>query len=183
MKKKAASVLESYPFFGSNQILFEATSEFTTTLMALELAGLLEVPITAGKVEAWLLGFRNFDGGFGVQGNSDISATYYAVASLALLAEGFDSAATLRFVRACEKPHGGFTVIPINYMPYMEHTFCGAMALGLLGEKCRYPEETANWVLKCQNKNGGFARGELGISTMLNTYQATVLLQKLTENF
>ncbi|MGA3290308.1 MAG: hypothetical protein ABSD42_08735 [Candidatus Bathyarchaeia archaeon] len=33
--------------------------------------------------------------------------------------------------------------------------------------------------MKCQNKNGGFARSDLGISTFEDTYHAIATLQKL----
>jgi hypothetical protein len=48
------------------------------------------------------------------------------------------------------------------------------------GEKSRYPTQTIDWILKCQNKNGGFARSDLGISTFEDTYYAITILQKLT---
>ncbi len=180
MKEKAALTVGSYPFFGSSEVLFEASSEFTTTFMALELADLLKLKVEADGVADWLLSFRNVDGGFGVKGHSDINSTYYVTASLGALKRGLiGREETLRFVRGCEKPHGGFTIVPINYTPYMEHTYYGAMTLDLLGEKCRYPQQTADWILTCQNRNGGFARGDLGISLMVNTYQAVALLLKL----
>jgi hypothetical protein len=53
------------------------------------------------------------------------------------------------------------------------------MALDLLGETCRYPSQTIDFLLKCQNKNGGFARSDVGISTFENTYQAVSVLLKL----
>ena len=61
----------------------------------------------------------------------------------------------------------------------MEHTYYGVMTLDLLGEKSKYPSQTIDWILKCQNKNGGFARSDLGISTFENTFQAITMLQKL----
>lgn len=88
-------------------------------------------------------------------------------------------AKTLRFVRAIEKPHGGFTVMPVNFTPYMEHTYYGLMTLELLGEKSRFPSQTITWVLSCQNNNGGFARSDLGISTFENTFQAVSMLPKI----
>jgi len=62
----------------------------------------------------------------------------------------------------------------------MEHTYYSVMTLDFLGEKSRYPTQTIDWILKCQNKNGGFARSDLGISTFEDTYYAITILQKLT---
>jgi len=53
------------------------------------------------------------------------------------------------------------------------------MTLDLLLEKCRFPQKTADFVLKCQRANGGFARTDIGISTLENTFQAVKILQKL----
>jgi hypothetical protein len=180
LKKHALSILNSKAYFGSTDIFAEVTSEFTTTFMALELADLLKIEVNTKKVAEWLLQFKNDDGGFGTQGQSNINSTYYATASMSLLHENLkDLHETVRFVRACEKPYGGFTVIPMNFTPYMEHTYYGVTTLDLLGEKTKYPTQTVEWLLKCQNKNGGFARSDLGISSFVDTYYAITLLQKL----
>jgi hypothetical protein len=184
LKKYALSILNSRKYFGSTDVFAEVSSEFTTTFMALELADLLKIKVNTKKVAEWLLHFKNDDGGFGTQRQSNINSTYYATASMSLLNESLQALReTVRFVRACEKPYGGFTVIPMNFGPYMEHTYYGVMTLDLLGEKSRYPTQTIEWILKCQNKNGGFARSDLGISTFEDTYYAITMLQKLGQEF
>ena len=45
-------------------------------------------------------------------------------------------------MRSCEKPYGGFTLIPINFTSYMEHTYYGVMTLALFGEENKYPSQT-----------------------------------------
>lgn len=180
LREQAASVIGDNRFFGSTESLPEISSEFATTYMALELAGLLGIAVEKGKVARWLLGFKNGDGGFGMRGQSNINSTYFAVASLSLLERDLDfRSETLKFIRRCEKPLGGFTVIPINYTPYMEHTYYGVMTLGLLGEKSMYPGQTVDWVLTCQNNKGGFARSDLGLATFQDTFYAVSLLQEL----
>ena len=180
LKKQVASILNSKQYFGSTDFFSEVTSEFTTTFMALELAHMLKINVKSEEATEWLLRFRNNDGGFGTQGQSNINSTYYAIASIRLLKKSLkDLRKSVVFVRSCEKPYGGFTVIPMNLTPYMEHTYYGVMTLDLLGEKSRYPAQTIDWILKCQNKNGGFARSDLGISSFVDTYYAITLLQKL----
>jgi len=180
LKERVAAVIESKKYFGSTDFFSEVSSEFMTTFMALELAALLKINANTREVARWLLGFRNEDGGFGTRGYSNINSTYFAIASMSLLKENPKKLnETLRFVRACEKPYGGFTVVPINFNPYMEHTYYGLMTLDLLGEKSKYPSQTIDWVLKCQNNNGGFARSDLGISTFVDTYSAIKILHKL----
>ncbi len=180
LQKHVAWIIESKRYFGSTDFFSEVSSEFTTTFMALELANLLKINVNAREVIEWLLSFKNEDAGFGTKGQSDINSTYYAVASLFLLkANPENLVESLRFVRACEKSYGGFTVIPMNFTPYMEHTYYGTITLGLLDQENRYASQTIDWVLKCQNNNGGFARSDLGISTFVDTYFAIRVLQKL----
>jgi hypothetical protein len=180
LKKHALSIFNSKAYFGSTDFFAEVSSEFTTTFMALELVNLLKIKVDTKEVAEWLLRFKNDDGGFGTQGQSNINSTYFATASMSLLNESLQNLhETVRFVRACEKSYGGFAVIPMSFGPYMEHTYYGVMTLDLLGEKSRYPQQTINWILKCQNKNGGFARSDLGISTFEDTYYAITILQKI----
>jgi hypothetical protein len=61
----------------------------------------------------------------------------------------------------------------------MEHTYYGISTLELLGEHARYPEKTAELVLRCQNLNGGFARSEVGISTFEDAFYAVSILRKI----
>ena len=180
MKKEVNSILKSKRYFGSTDFFSEVSSEFTTTFMALELADLLKIDVSAQEVAEWLFSFKNKDGGFGTHSHSNINSTYHAIASLFLLKEKPQNLnETVKFVRMCEKPYGGFTVIPMNFTPYMEHTYYALMTLDLLGEKSKYPSQTTEWVLNCQNNNGGFARSDLGISTFVDTYYAISILQKI----
>jgi hypothetical protein len=149
--------------------------------MVLELANLLGVD-PGNDVAEWLLRYKNGDGGFGAHKHSNVNSTYYATASLDLL--GFDMESlqgTTAFLRSCEKPYGGFTVVPHSFAPYMEHTYYGVMALDALGENCEFRPQTVDFVLRCQNGNGGFARADLGISTFENTFQAVSIVQKLAQ--
>ncbi|MCW3996125.1 MAG: hypothetical protein NWE98_08270 [Candidatus Bathyarchaeota archaeon] len=177
------SRLSSQGYYGSVSIFSEVASEFITTLMSIELAGIVKVNVHSQEIINWLLQFRNNDGCFGTHGLSNINSTYYAVASLSLLKHDLnDMQKTVGFVRSCEKPYGGFTVTPINTMPYMEHTFYGVMTLDLLGQKALYPSQTIGYVLSCQNFRGGFARSDMGIASFVDTYYAVEILQKLINN-
>jgi hypothetical protein len=180
LEERLHSILDSKAYFGSTAVFSTISSEFTTTFLTLELANLLKVEVEPKNVALWLLQFRNKDGGFGMQGHSDINSTYYAIASIKLLNDDLnDLRETLSFVRRCEKPHGGFTVIPLNFMPYIEYTYFGVMTLDSFGEKTKYPSQTVEFVLGCQNNNGGFARSDPGLSTFENTFQALEVLTKL----
>jgi hypothetical protein len=179
--KYVVSTIAAKRHLGSVDVYFEVASEFRATHMVLELANLLGVD-PGNDVAEWLLRYKNGDGGFGAHKHSNVNSTYYATASLDLL--GFDMESlqgTTAFLRSCEKPYGGFTVVPHSFAPYMEHTYYGVMALDALGENCKFRPQTVDFVLRCQNGNGGFARADLGISTFENTFQAVSIVQKLAQ--
>jgi hypothetical protein len=166
--------------FGMVDVYVEVASEFQFISMITELAGMVGVEIDQGKATGWLLSYQNRDGGFGAHGYSNLNSTYHAVSSLFNLDYSVRSLKeTIEYVRSCEKSSGGFTVVPRNSIPYMEHIYYGISTLELLGEHARYPEKTAELVLRCQNSNGGFARSDLGISTFENTFHAVSILRMI----
>jgi hypothetical protein len=164
--------------FGTVDVYVEVASEFQSLSMITELARMVGVKIDREKMISWLLSYQNRDGGFGAHRHSNLNSTYHAVASLFNLDYPVKSLErTLDYVRSCEKPTGGFTVVPRSSPPYMEHVYYGVSTLELLDERPRYPANTASFVLKCQNSNGGFARSDLGISTFEDTFYAVSVLR------
>jgi hypothetical protein len=179
LKADIKLLLKSSTYYGS-RAFFTDISELTTTQMALELADLLKVDVSSMKIAEWLCSFQNSDGGYGPNNVSNIESTYHALACLSLLGKQPTQASkTLKFIRMCEKPCGGFTVIPVNLMPYMEYSYAGILALELFNEKSKYPLQTIEWVLSCQRYSGGFARSDLGIATFVDTYDAIQIIKKL----
>jgi len=172
--------LASHREFGTVDAYVEIASEFEVTFMVTEIANILRMKLNKDHIVKGLLRYKNDDGGFGAHGHSNLNSTYHAVASLSNLSYPVRSLKdTLAFVRSCEKPTGGFTVVPNTFPPYMEHVYYGVSTLNLLGERANYPEETAKFVLKCQNPNGGFARSDLGLSTFEDTFYAVTVLRKI----
>ncbi|MEM1563725.1 MAG: prenyltransferase/squalene oxidase repeat-containing protein [Candidatus Bathyarchaeia archaeon] len=170
--------------FGTVDVYAEVASEFLSVFMATDLANMIGVKVNREKIIDWLLSFKNNDGGFGAYGHSNLNSTYHAVASLFNL--GYQVKLlkdTLGYVRACEKPYGGFTVVPDSSTPFMEHVYYGVSILNLLGESLRYPRQTAELLLKCQNANGGFARSDIGISTFEDTFYAVSVLKTIEEQW
>ena len=166
--------------FGTINAHMEMASGFKATFMVTELVNMLNIRIDKEKTVRWLLTYRNAEGGFGAHGLSDIDSTYHAVASLHNLGYPVKSLGeTLSYARSCEKPSGGFTLTLQNSPPHMEQVYYGISALSLMNEKCRYPEETGSFVMRCRNQNGGFARSEWGISTLEDTFYAVNIMQKL----
>ena len=164
--------------FGTVDVYVEVASEFQSISMITELANMINLEINKDKTTSWLMSYQNRDGGFGAHRYSNLNSTFHAASSLFNLGYSVKSLKeTIRYVRSCEKPSGGFTVVPRSFLPYMEHTYYGMSTLELLGEPAKYPDKTAEWVLKCQNPNGGFARADMGISTFENTFYALKTLQ------
>jgi hypothetical protein len=169
--------------FSTVDVYVEVASEFEATFMFTELAKLAGVEIDREEMVRWLLNHQKKDGGFGAHGYSNLSSTYHAVASLFNIGYPVKSLkGTLAYVRSCEKPSGGFTVVPSSSLPYMEHVYYGIAILDLLGEHARYPKATARFVFGCQNSNGGFARSNLGISTFEDTFYAIEILRRLASS-
>jgi len=182
LKPFLLSIISSQRGFGTIDAHPELDSEFEATYMITELTNMIGVEFDREKTTNWLLSFQNEDGGFGAHSHSNVNSTYHATASLHNLGYHVGSLKTaLAFVRSCEKPFGGFTVIPRSLSPYMEHIYFGISTLDLLDEQPRYPEKTAQIVLNCQNANGGFARSDLGISTFEDTFYATSILRGINK--
>lgn len=179
-QKYVSSTIASRSYLGSGDVYVEFASEFDAIYMVLELANLTEVDPTSKDATEWLLEFKNEDGGFGAHEHSNMNSTHSAVSSLHLVKYNIESLQdTAAFIRACEKPYGGFTVIPHAYEPYMEYTYYGTMALHVFKQDCRFPSQTVDFLLRCQNANGGFARADLGVSSFESTFQAVSVMHNL----
>jgi hypothetical protein len=164
LRKSQVAFSNLTKYLDFNNAFLETPSELATTFMTLEIADLFGFKLKTNEAQKILLQFKNSDGGFGSNKHSTINSTYYAVASLKLLSWNVrDLPETVKFIRECEKAHGGFTVTSMSATSYMEYTYYGLMTLGLLGEKCRYPAQTIDFIVKCQNNNGGFARSDLHV--------------------
>ncbi len=87
---------------------FEAQRD---TAMALEMLSYIGAePLNAEAIADWLEGFRNGDGGYGLNGSSNVLSTYYVVKSLRKLGRCPD-ANVVEFLNNCKK-WGGFAMFP-----------------------------------------------------------------------
>jgi len=148
----------------------EVASEFDSLFMMARLIRLANIDFKADEAVAWLLSFANPDGGFGMGGRSTMASTYHAVSALIDFRSPVFNPKLERFVRSCERRDGGFASVPSTSRPFMEDTFFGVSLLKVLNRQPNFPVETINFVLRCQNANGGFARSEIGISTLEDTF-------------
>ncbi|MGD0275174.1 MAG: prenyltransferase/squalene oxidase repeat-containing protein [Syntrophales bacterium] len=130
-------------------------------------------------ITRFILRFRNMDHGFGYI-QSTLSETAYALTMLKQLSYSIETLKTNNFIRQCEMPLFGFTDIPGSSLSYIEYMDAGASASQLLSYRPRYLKECADFIINCQNRNGGFARAtHSGIATMENTFYAIHALKLL----
>lgn len=167
--------------FGTTDVDIEATSELISTFMATELICRLGHSENMEATVNWLRGRQNGDGGFGAGHRSNLRSTFHALASLNNLGYPVESMrGAVGFIRSCELPGGGFSVVPGISISYLEDIYYGLSALEMAGERSSYPENTTALVYSCQNSNGGFRRSpDLGISTFEDTYFALMILREL----
>jgi hypothetical protein len=168
---------------GSFDVNIEASSEIETTYFALETLRMLGKPAESSSIPTPILKLRNHDGSFGRGGYSRMASVYYALASLKLLRYDVNSLdSTLRWIRGCENPAGGFARSPKDFDPYLilEELYFGLKALEVLGEASLYQFQNLNLIGKFQNRNGGCRRSIfLGISTFEDTFYALSSLATL----
>ena len=161
----------------------EIVSEIENLHFAVELLHKLNFPFNEKQVGKQVLSLRNNDGSFGSTMHSQIASTYHALETLKIMDYDVRSLCdTLRWIRRCEVPTGGFVSSPELSSMYIEDIYYGVKALEVLNESFRYPLGTLELIAKFQNPNGGFRRSVfLGISDFESTYYAlscikTVLL-------
>ena len=168
---------------GSIEVNIEASSEIETTHLFLETSRLLGRSVESDTLLRLILSLKNHDGSFGQAGYSHLASLYYALASLKVLGYDVNSLdSTLRWVRGCENPAGGFARNPNHFEAYLilDEMYYGLKALEVFGEPSLYPSQNLNLIAKFQNSNGGFRRSIfLGISTFESTFHALSCLQLL----
>ncbi|MHA1913628.1 MAG: prenyltransferase/squalene oxidase repeat-containing protein [Promethearchaeota archaeon] len=83
------------------------------------------------------------------------------------------------YLNETEQTDGGFTVLNTTTSPSMSSTYFVYNIYGLIGET--FPNETIhkNWILQCNNSDGGYGGNKSLSSTMLSTYYATFLLNEI----
>ncbi len=131
------------------------------------------------RLNRLILAYRNGDGGFG-HPRSTLTDTAFALRMLGGLAYPVESLAAETFSRRCEDAAFGFTDIPGSSLSCLESLDAGLTASQIAGYRPRYLEACVDFIMACQNRNGGFARAiNGGISTLENTCCAVHVLKTL----
>lgn len=130
----------------------------------------------------WILSHQNQDGGFGID-TSNIQSTLHALESLNLIDNSLirRRGDILDFIMRCRTKRGIFTSTPINYPPYIESIYSGIIICEILKKKQENSREIIDFVLKLQNKDGGFRRSiYIGISELEYTFRSLYTLKSLS---
>lgn len=170
----------------NTEVYVDVTSEVENIYFATKILNMLNFPMDHDRIIKQILGLQNRDGSFGRAGYSKLASTYYSLKTLSLL--NYDARKlekTLRWVKRCEAPSGGFLAAPELSPTYIviEDIYFGVKSLEALDETCRYSKETLDLIAKFQNPNGGFRRSIfLGISDFESTYQALSAMETILKS-
>ena len=151
-------------------LYIEVVSELEQVFEAVSVLVYLGVPFDRTAVVGLIASLSNEDGGFGSQGNSSLSTTYYSTRTFALLNYPLrQPERILSFLRRRERD-----------VYFLEDLYYLSVASCILGETLSEPARAISFVLNCQRSSGGFARARpMGIATLEDTYYAISLFKQL----
>jgi hypothetical protein len=163
----------------------ESASQFDQIFLLTDICRAMEIPIPPvikEGVVAYLNQHRNQDGGFG----SPFSTLIETGQSITILAAMGCPAASIRqslkFIKRCEHPFFGFLTVPGVQPSYLEHIHAGLLACVALGYRPPVLHSCLEFISRCHNSNGGYARSVYGGSSTLEyTYCALASFALITE--
>jgi len=123
-----------------------------------------------GKKRKSLISFFSFkkpDHGFGRE-RSTLIETFHAVSILEHL--DYRCNDSLEFLKNCENRIFGFVNIPGIYPSFLEYIYAGLELSKRFLYLPRYMNAVKDFIVMCQNKNGGFSRSPGGLANLEYTY-------------
>ncbi|RTZ93680.1 MAG: hypothetical protein DSY91_01650 [Deltaproteobacteria bacterium] len=139
----------------------------------------VEIPPPERKrITAFVLSLEGKNGGFGTPVPTLLTSAY-AVNSLNRLGVSLASLSISTFLKACENPVHGFLNVPDMAPSFLEHIHAGVSIARLLGYPPRFSQACLQFVTRCQDPNGGFARTSHGLPSLSDTYLAIHTLHLL----
>lgn len=115
--------------------------------------------------------FQQQAGGFGVE-SATLPDTYLVTRILRHLGSHVPVDAIVPFLRACEHPVFGFTGKPGTALFFLEYLWAGLALCDEISLLPTYRQACFSFLCQCQTNSGGFARTNLAIATLENTYFA-----------
>ncbi|MFQ6087634.1 MAG: prenyltransferase/squalene oxidase repeat-containing protein [Candidatus Methanofastidiosia archaeon] len=155
-----------------------------------------EVAPNYRKIILNVLAFQNKDGGFSgaINGFSEMYETKRCVVAISNILKVLEFKKiqhinwmnkirdkVISWILSCENKNGGFSWVP-NEIPYVQPTYQALNVLWVLNAKPKNMQNHINFIIKFQNKDGGFNGGEKKTpSYSLYTYYALASLIILDE--
>jgi len=158
-------------------------SIFRQTLYALELCREMGISIDKRKKEKiadFVFSFKKPDHGFGRE-RSTLIETFHAVSILEHL--DYSCNDSLEFLKNCENRIFGFVNIPGTYPSFLEYIYAGLVLSDRFLYLPRYMNAAKDFIIMCQNKNGGFSRSPGGFANLEYTYYAVRSLHLIEKKF
>jgi hypothetical protein len=159
--------------FGAlENIYIEVSSELEETYRAVKILKTIGATFDEQVVSGFVFSLLNRDGGYGRNGHSTLASTFYATEIHKLLGVDIQKlAGTRAYLRRREESWK---------IQFIEDLFWLAEGLANLGDKPISPDRVNEFVLKCQRRNGGFARAPImGIPTLEYTFYALSILKEM----
>jgi hypothetical protein len=159
--------------FGAvENIDIEVPSELENTYRAVRILKIINAEFDEQRVNSFVGGFLNRDGGYGINGYSTLASTFYATEIHKLLGNDTKKLTVTRdYLRKREE----------NWqVQFIEDLYWLYKGLANLDEKCNFPNRTLRFVMACQRANGGFSRATIiGIPTLEYTFYALSILREI----
>ena len=174
---KSTLGITKHPSYEPNDALLEPIGTAVTLLVLLR----GEIPMQLMReIYEIVHAYKRADGGFGAV-HSNVYATYYAVRAVVANPLASDTLTGVsNWVRRCEWPTGGFSKTPDNTPNYLDEVYQALYLMRVTNERPTYIHETAKFIGRLQNANGGFRRAyDSGISSLENSYYAIKALEEL----
>jgi hypothetical protein len=166
--------------FGAlEDIYIEVSSELEETYRAVRVLRTIGADFDEHRIANFVSSKLNLDGGYGREGRSTLSSTYYATAIYRLLSANPPARTdTLKCLRETEERwRASFDGGRVSFI---EDLYWLVGGLDNLGEKSNFPDRTLRFVMECQRENGGFSRATImGIPTLEYTFYAVSILREV----
>ena len=177
-----AFLMRHLDIYDVNLLPAEVTSIFRKMYLLAELCRTLHIELAKEqllKIKRFVMQYHNYDGGFG-HPYSTLLETMHAVTILQWLNHPLQNLMVEHFWKSCQDSVYGFTNVPRTSLAYLEHIHAGITLAEILDRTPLNLGNCLEFVLGCQNSNGGFARIiHGGIATLENTWLAIDTLDRL----
>ena len=178
----ASFLMRSLDIYDIHLLPAEVTSIFRKMYLLMDTCQSLSIQLSKVqllKLRRFALQYHNYDGGFGYP-CSTLCETMHAVKILQWLDYPLSGLMVKHFWESCQDSVYVFTNVPHTSLAYIEHMHAGIALAETLNCAPLNPGSCLEFIVGCQNRNGGFARTvNGGIATLENSWLAIDALDRL----